>query len=172
MCTNLMKLHFSHISLFSGTALALLLFCIVTTYIHCYSPWYKLVIQSGVSLCSIHNLGPAVLGSVYPCRPPASCITDTYICISICVYVCDVCVCVFVCLRGKPYSNKMQGIYIDQVQCNFLPPDINECIDSSPCDENATCSNTDGTFICACNVGFTGSGINCTGEMVICTQHY
>lgn len=45
-----------------------------------------------------------------------------------------------------------------------LPPDIDECNELSPCDETATCSNTDGSFLCTCNMGFIGNGINCTGE--------
>ena len=38
----------------------------VTTCARCYAPWYKLVIQLGVGLYGIHNLGPMALGSVYP----------------------------------------------------------------------------------------------------------
>ena len=33
------------------------------------------------------------------------------------------------------------------------------------CHENAECVNTEGTFMCMCNLGFTGDGINnCTGK--------
>ena len=47
--------------------------------------------------------------------------------------------------------------------------DIDEC--SIPegviCHENAKCENTQGTFMCVCNVGFTGDGINnCTGKVL------
>ena len=43
-------------------------------------------------------------------------------------------------------------------------PDINECSYSkSPCHQNATCINTNGSFICECQLGFYGSGTNCTG---------
>ena len=30
------------------------------------------------------------------------------------------------------------------------------------CDANAMCTNTDGGFTCACNMGFTGDGKTCT----------
>ena len=31
------------------------------------------------------------------------------------------------------------------------------------CDDDATCTNTDGSFTCACNIGFTGDGVTCDG---------
>ena len=40
--------------------------------------------------------------------------------------------------------------------------DINECY-KNPCDTNAKCTNNPGSFICACNPGYTGSGLTCTG---------
>ena len=43
--------------------------------------------------------------------------------------------------------------------------EIDECLDN-PCDSNATCTNTDGSYICECNTGFTGNGTNCTGTSV------
>ena len=47
-------------------------FYTVTTYVRCYAPWYKSVIQFGVGLYGIHNLGPAALGSVYPVETSTS----------------------------------------------------------------------------------------------------
>ena len=42
--------------------------------------------------------------------------------------------------------------------------DINECVsDTHNCHMNANCTNTNGSFTCACNKGFTGNGVNCTG---------
>ncbi len=38
--------------------------------------------------------------------------------------------------------------------------DINEC-EASPCAPNATCTNTPGSFTCACNQGFYGDGLVC-----------
>ena len=35
-------------------------------------PWYKSVIQLGVGLYGIHNLGPTALGSVYPVQTSTS----------------------------------------------------------------------------------------------------
>ena len=40
--------------------------------------------------------------------------------------------------------------------------DRDECLDS-PCDGNATCQNTPGSFVCTCKEGFTGSGLECQG---------
>ena len=43
--------------------------------------------------------------------------------------------------------------------------DKDECI-SSPCHALATCNNTDGSYTCACNAGYTGNGVNnCTGNV-------
>ena len=42
--------------------------------------------------------------------------------------------------------------------------DIDECsADSSPCDENADCTNTDGSYSCTCKQGFDGDGQSCEG---------
>ena len=45
------------------------------------------------------------------------------------------------------------------------PIDINECLNVVPvCDENANCSNTDGSFECTCRAGYMGSGRECEGN--------
>jgi len=41
--------------------------------------------------------------------------------------------------------------------------DIDECL-STPCDKNATCDNTDGSFTCTCNTGYSGDGFDCKGK--------
>ena len=50
-----------------------------------------------------------------------------------------------------------------------LSTDINECISgSAECHDNATCTNTDGSYECTCDTGFTGDGFNCTSEIEVC----
>ena len=44
--------------------------------------------------------------------------------------------------------------------------DVNEC-QSSPCGNNATCNNTEGSFNCSCIQGFEGDGLNCSGKIVL-----
>ena len=47
--------------------------------------------------------------------------------------------------------------------------DVDECL-FQPCDSNATCFNTIGSFICTCDEGFTGNGSQCDGESWILLQ--
>ena len=53
--------------------------------------------------------------------------------------------------------------------CVFLTilpsADIDECI-VSPCDLNASCTNTLGSFTCACNPGYSGDGVTCNGRFL------
>ena len=61
--------------------------------------------------------------------------------------------------------------------CVVLRADINECEsnDSNNCDENAQCTNTDGSYICTCNPGYSGDGVSCTSKLattllaILCT---
>ena len=51
-----------------------------------------------------------------------------------------------------------------KTSCVFYPYtlDIDEC-SSNPCHANATCNNTMGSYVCACDPGYSGDGFNCTG---------
>ncbi len=43
--------------------------------------------------------------------------------------------------------------------------DVDECSqDSPPCDVNANCTNIEASYICQCNEGYEGDGVNCTGN--------
>lgn len=44
--------------------------------------------------------------------------------------------------------------------------DINEC-NNDPCDVNAQCTNTEGSFMCTCNTGYTGNGLSCAGAVAV-----
>ncbi|CAH3181644.1 unnamed protein product, partial [Porites lobata] len=48
---------------------------------------------------------------------------------------------------------------------DFFFPDINECeAGKHNCYANASCKNTKGSFVCTCKPGYSGDGVNCTGE--------
>ena len=53
--------------------------------------------------------------------------------------------------------------YCSMSNVMILLADLNECI-SSPCHINATCINTNGSFNCVCNPGYTGNGFECDGR--------
>ena len=46
----------------------------------------------------------------------------------------------------------------------FVNTDVDEC-ENDVCDSNALCTNTEGSYVCACNVGYTGDGKTCTGKI-------
>ena len=49
-------------------------------------------------------------------------------------------------------------------ECTSTQTDIDECsADSNACNENADCTNSDGSYSCTCKQGFTGDGTLCEG---------
>lgn len=46
--------------------------------------------------------------------------------------------------------------------------DIDECTTNThDCHSSATCTNTEGSFTCACNEGYDGDGKLCIGELQV-----
>ena len=45
--------------------------------------------------------------------------------------------------------------------------DTNECLSVSPCHANATCNNTEGSYICTCDTGYSGDGFTCNGKILL-----
>ena len=55
----------------------------------------------------------------------------------------------------------------------FYHSDIDECTSSVPlCDVNATCTNTDGSHLCTCKNGFSGTGKTCKGRKNCFKDHF
>ena len=50
----------------------------------------------------------------------------------------------------------------------FTDTDINECaLLNGPCDENALCTNIEGSYECECKEGFQGDGCSGVQTLVI-----
>ncbi len=74
----------------------------------------------------------------------------------------------FECICNSGYSDSggnCEGMYnhSHRICYYILHLDIDECI-SSPCGNNSLCTNTNGSYECTCNPGFTGDGLNCEGK--------
>ena len=54
----------------------------------------------------------------------------------------------------------METLYFDVFSLSI---DIDECT-TNPCDANAVCLNTNGSFDCTCRPGFDGGGKVCKGK--------
>ena len=50
--------------------------------------------------------------------------------------------------------------------------DINECERDAPCHVNATCTNVDGSYYCACKTNYSGDGFFCEGSTQFNDHHY
>ena len=54
----------------------------------------------------------------------------------------------------------------------MLTPDLNECAGGTDsCHSHATCHNTEGSYTCSCNTGFTGDGSSCTRKCFLFPPH-
>ena len=79
-----------------------------------------------------------------------------------CVLVCNTCS-IHV---NKVYTNNTCIVAILHTYL-YIPTDKDECSSVNyPCDSNATCNNTDGSYMCTCNTGYTGSGEICESTFV------
>lgn len=53
---------------------------------------------------------------------------------------------------------------MDELSLYQIVSDIDECLfdDLNECHINSTCSNTEGSYQCTCDMGFSGDGMNCS----------
>jgi hypothetical protein len=65
------------------------------------------------------------------------------------------------CLCGEGYTGTTHG-----TPCE----DIDECFGENNCDVNALCTNTQGSYTCACKEGFSGDGFTCV-EIDFCPTY-
>ena len=63
----------------------------------------------------------------------------------------------------------MVVISASDIYCSFLLHflEIDEC-ETTPCDMNANCTNTPGSYSCDCNGGYSGNGTSCSSK----PQHF
>ena len=69
------------------------------------------------------------------------------------------------CYKSVKMSPFMSWCQMWKFFSNYSLQDVNECsMNMSRCDENANCTNTDGSYNCSCNHGYEGDGFKCTGN--------
>lgn len=67
------------------------------------------------------------------------------------------------------YTGSTQIIVQLLLQYNTSCSDVDECaLGTDDCDDNASCSNTVGSYTCTCNTGYHGDGLICSGKCVVC----
>ena len=67
----------------------------------------------------------------------------------------------------KKYSNLNTNLLKWRLCSLFCYPDINECeAVPSVCHSDAVCTDSDGSYECTCKEGYSGNGINCTGNII------
>ena len=68
-------------------------------------------------------------------------------------------------LEMEPFAQVilMMVMWVSFILC----ADINECLTGTPCDGNATCADTLGSYTCTCDAGFTGDGVICRSKSII-----
>uniref|UniRef100_A0A7S0EN53 LysM domain-containing protein n=1 Tax=Hanusia phi TaxID=3032 RepID=A0A7S0EN53_9CRYP len=63
-----------------------------------------------------------------------------------------------VCDGGyQPLIDTSTNIPVSPLTCT----DVNECLSPSACDVNAACTNSQGSYACTCNAGYSGDGLLC-----------
>lgn len=61
------------------------------------------------------------------------------------------------------------GFSGDGITCT----DIDECaLGTADCHDDASCSNTDGSFTCTCNDGYAGDEVTCSDVDDVCRQQW
>ena len=64
-------------------------------------------------------------------------------------------------------QDQTEAFLSNDLQC-FTVLDINECSSNNVgCSTNAVCTNTPGSFTCACSSGYTGNGVSCSGKNLL-----
>lgn len=66
------------------------------------------------------------------------------------------------CPNDRTYYTSYCSVDLMYISDLFLL-DIDEC-EANPCDVNAACLNTNGSYVCSCRPGFKGDGDSCTGN--------
>ena len=65
---------------------------------------------------------------------------------------------------GDVYITAFNALVWHYSMCGFLS-DIDECeASTNMCHQEANCTNTDGSYTCTCNSGYTGDGLECSGK--------
>ncbi|XP_028415958.1 protein crumbs-like [Dendronephthya gigantea] len=69
----------------------------------------------------------------------------------------------------RPTATFQDSFFLsDSPQEITVVEDLDECCVGGYCHDNATCTNTPGSYFCTCKEGYTGIGTNCEGTQRFC----
>ena len=62
---------------------------------------------------------------------------------------------------------------VNYIYYYYCDTDIDECENDglNSCHEDASCTNTEGSFDCHCNDGYSGNGTECTGKKIATSSY-
>ena len=79
--------------------------------------------------------------------------------------VIPVCAIMDILVTASAVVQVSQTLYYPTLIIKYSFTDIDECdLDTDMCHQQATCTDTEGSYSCTCNSGYSGNGLECNGK--------